>query len=95
MDPFEKYDMFFNGAMSTRSVTNSPGKYTGMDNGWTLALLEPVIVEFDKSIVDFPNIKRVAGGASNDQIPNLQHPENPVPALDLKNPHRHMGGMED
>jgi arylsulfatase len=66
-----------------------------MDNAWAMSLLEPVIVEFDKSIVDFPNIKRAAGGASNDLIPNLQHPENPVPALDLKKPGRHMGGMED
>ena len=48
-----------NGAMSSRALTNSPGKYTGMDNGWTLALLQPVIIEFDKSIVEFPNIKRV------------------------------------
>jgi transposase len=95
MDPYEKYDMFFNGAVATRAQTNSPGKYAGMDNGWAIALLEPVIVEFDKSIVDFPNIKRIAGGASNDQIPNLQNPENPVPALDLKKPHRHMGGMQD
>jgi len=66
-----------------------------MDNGWALSLLQPVIIEFDKSIVDFPSIKRVPGGASNDQIPNLQNPANPVPAMDLKNPHRTMGGMED
>ena len=29
MDPFEKYDMTFNGAMSTRLLTTSPGKYAG------------------------------------------------------------------
>ncbi len=29
IDPFEKYDMTFNGAMSTRQPTNSPGKYWG------------------------------------------------------------------
>jgi arylsulfatase len=73
MDPYEKYDMIFNGAMSSRATTTSPGKYAGMDNAWALALLQPVLVEFDKSIVDFPNIKRIAGGASNDQIPNLQN----------------------
>jgi hypothetical protein len=95
MDPYEKYDMFFNGAASIRSTTTSPGKYAGMDNAWAMALLEPVEVEFDKSIVDFPNIKRVAGGASNDLIPNLQNPANPVPALDLKKPFQHKGGMED
>ncbi|MGZ3444445.1 MAG: hypothetical protein ACXWK5_04585 [Myxococcaceae bacterium] len=36
IDPFEKYDMTFNGAMSTRQPTNSPGKYSGQDNGWVL-----------------------------------------------------------
>jgi arylsulfatase len=29
-------------------------------------LLEPVIVDFDKSIIKYPNIKRFPGGASND-----------------------------
>ena len=33
MDPFEKYDMIFNGAVATRSTTTSPGRYAGMDNG--------------------------------------------------------------
>ena len=42
----------------------------------------PVLVEFDKTIMKYPSIKRFPGGASNDLIPNLQHPENPVPALD-------------
>ena len=44
----------------------SPGKYAGQDNGWALALIYPVVMEFDKSIVDFPSIKRFPGGASND-----------------------------
>ncbi|HEY1863840.1 MAG TPA: hypothetical protein VGG77_09155 [Roseiarcus sp.] len=96
MDPFEKYDMVFNGAVATRSTTTSPGRYAGMDNGWVLSLIQPVIMEFDQSIVDFPNIKRFPGGASNDQIPNLQNPDNPVPALDLRPGQPHpMGGMED
>jgi hypothetical protein len=42
-----------------------------------------VILEFDKSIVDFPNIKRFPGGASNDMNPNLQNPANPVPLMDI------------
>jgi hypothetical protein len=33
MDPYEKYDMVFNGAVATRSTTTSPGRYAGMDNG--------------------------------------------------------------
>ena len=95
MDPYEKYDMTFNGAVATRSTTTSPGRYAGMDNGWALALLQPVIIEFDKSIVDFPSIKRIPGGASNDQIPNLQNPGNPVPNMDLTKPPHIKGGMED
>ena len=66
MDPFEKYDMTFNGAVSTRMPTTSPGRYAGYDNGWVLSLITLPIMEFDKSIVDFPNIKRFPGGASND-----------------------------
>ena len=95
MDPYEKYDMIFNGAVATRSTTTSPGRYAGMDNGWAASLVQPVLIEFDKSIVDFPNIKRVPGGASNDQIPNLQNPENPVPNMDLTKPRRTGGGIED
>jgi hypothetical protein len=41
----------------------------------------------------YPNIKRVPGGASTDLVPNLQHPENPVPLLkDQKEPHVGGGG---
>jgi arylsulfatase len=95
MDPFEKYDMIFNGAMAARFPKNSPGQYAGMDNGWALSLLQPVLLEFDKSIVDFPSIRRIPGGASNDQIPNLQNPDNPCPNLDFKKPTNTKGGMED
>jgi len=82
MDPFEKYDMVFNGAVSSRLPKSSPGQYAGEDNGWVLSLIYPVIVEFDQSIVKYPSIKRYPGGASNDLIPDLQHPENPVPLVD-------------
>ncbi len=93
IDPFEKYDMTFNGAMSTRQPTNSPGKYSGQDNGWVLSLVYPVLIEFDKTIMKFPNIKRFPGGASDDLRPNLQNPANPVPALDPKKPpHVKAGG---
>src|SRR6266700_3205910 len=88
MDPFEKYDMVFNGAMSSRMQKSSPGQYAGEDNGWVLALIYPVIIDFDTSIMKYPNIKRFPGGASNDLMPNLQHPENPVPALDPTKPVR-------
>jgi arylsulfatase len=81
MDPYEKYDMTFNGAAPARTLTTSPGRYSGQDNGWVLALIEPVIVEFDKTLLKFPNIRRFVGGASNDLKPDLQHPDNPVPLL--------------
>jgi arylsulfatase len=86
MDPFEKYDMTFNGATPARFDQPSPGKYAGQDNGWLLALIYPVVIEFDKSIIHYPNIKRFPGGASNDLRPNLQDPENPVPHMDVKKP---------
>ena len=50
--------MTFNGAVSTRTPTTSPGRYAGYDNGWVASLVSMPQMEFDKSIVDFPNIKR-------------------------------------
>jgi arylsulfatase A-like enzyme len=82
MDPYEKYDMVFNGAAPMRALSTSPGKYAGEDNGWAAALYSFVLADFDKTIMKYPSIKRFPGGASNDLIPDLQHPENPVPALD-------------
>ncbi|MET4295110.1 arylsulfatase A-like enzyme [Bradyrhizobium sp. LB8.2] len=90
MDPFEKYDMTFNGATPTRNPTSSPGRYAGMDNGWAASLLDLPLQEFNRSIVKYPNIKRFPGGASTDLLPNLQNPENPVPALDGNNPTRQL-----
>ena len=56
-------------------------------------LIEPVILDFDKSIMKYPSIKRFPGGASNDLIPNLQHPDNPCPLLKgQKEPHIGGGG---
>lgn len=83
MDPFENYDMTFNGAAATRLPTTSPGRYAGYDNGWVVSLIAVPIGEFDKSIVDFPNMKRFPGGASNDTSPDLQHPDNPLPLMDI------------
>jgi arylsulfatase len=77
--------MIFNGAGPSRVMTTSPGRYAGEDNGWTAALFSQALVAFDKSIMKYPSIKRFPGGASNDLVPNLQHPENPVPAIDPKN----------
>jgi hypothetical protein len=95
MDPFEKYDMSFNGAVSTRNPTSSPGRYAGMDNGWALSLMDLPLQEFNKSIIKYPSIKRFPGGASTDMVPNLQHPENPVPALDINKPQTHLKFVGD
>ncbi|MGZ6028679.1 MAG: hypothetical protein ACXWK5_04590 [Myxococcaceae bacterium] len=57
-----------------------------------MSLVYPVLIEFDKTIMKFPNIKRFPGGASDDLRPNLQNPANPVPALDLKKPPRVKAG---
>src|ERR1700730_5275901 len=91
MDPYEKYDMVFNGAAPYRVLSSSPGKYAGEDNGWVLSLIYPPILAFDKSIIKYPSIKRYPGGASTDLVPNLQHPENPIPLL-KDQPEPHIGG---
>jgi len=88
MDPYEKYDMTFPGALSTRLATTSPGRYTGEDNGWVLSLAYPVLIDFNKSIIKYPSIARCPGGASDDLRPNLQNPANPVPAMDPRKPPR-------
>jgi hypothetical protein len=92
MDPYEKYDMVFNGAAPARVLTSSPGKYTGEDNGWVLALIYPAIIDFDKSIIKYPNITRYVGGASTDLVPDLQHPNDPVPLLKDQIERLHIGG---
>jgi arylsulfatase len=86
MDPYEKYDMMFNGAVATRNPTSSPGRYAGMDNGWVGSLLGIVQTEFNKSIVQYPSIERAPGGASTDENPNLQNPKNPLPYDPMKLP---------
>ena len=91
MDPYEKYDMTFNGAADTRVLSSSPGKYAGSDNAWALALFYQTLVEFDKSIVKYPSIRRAPGGASNDLVPNLKDPANPLPYAD-PNKHPQVGG---
>ena len=58
-----KCHMMLNGAVSTRNPTSSPGRYAGMDNGWSISLLDTQFTEFNKSIVKYPNIKHFPGGA--------------------------------
>ena len=47
-----------------------------------VGLAGKVPIEFNKSIIKFPSIERVPGGAPSDLLPNLQNPENPVPLRD-------------
>ena len=86
MDPFEKYDMTFNGAAvcHPRHDHLAGPLRRRMTNGWALSLIEPVIADFDISVVDFPSIKRFPGGASGDMTPDLQNPANPMPLMDIK-----------
>jgi arylsulfatase len=56
-----------------------------------LSLIYPPVLDFDKSIMKYPSIKRFPGGASTDLVPNLQHPENPVQLL-KDQPEPHIGG---
>jgi hypothetical protein len=72
-------DGVFNGAVSTRNPPSSSGRYAGMDNGWALSLIDIPLSEFNKPIVNHPNIERFTDGASNDMIANLQSPKNPLP----------------
>jgi arylsulfatase len=95
MDLYEKYDMIFNGAAPARVLTSSPGKYSGEDNGWVLALIYQPMIDFDKSIIKYPNITR--WWCLDRPGPRVQHPENPVPLLkqqleEQKEPHIGGGG---
>jgi len=49
-------------------------------------LIYAAVMDFNKSTIEYPNIKRSPGGASNDWRPNLQTPENPLPFIDIKHP---------
>ena len=81
MDPYEKYDMTFNGAASTRRAVVIAGQVCGLGQRlgpWRM--FYQMLLEFDKSIVKYPSIRRVPGGASNDLVPNLKDSGEP-PAL--------------
>ena len=80
MDPYEKYNMIFNGAAPTNNPP-SQGRYAGEDNAWSGALYAIPLGEFDQSIIKYPNMRRFPGGASSDLVPNLQNIDDPVPAL--------------
>jgi hypothetical protein len=57
-----------------------------------LSLIYLPIIDFDKSLITYPNVTRYVGGASTDLVPDLQHPENPVPLLKDQIDRLHIGG---
>ena len=91
MDPYESYDMIFNGAVSIAGADDLAGPYSGEDNGWALALLEPVILAFNETIVNTRTSSDISVGHRTTWCRNLQTPENPVPLLDINNPPKTKG----
>jgi arylsulfatase A-like enzyme len=85
MDPGEQYDMIFNGAapIDARVLSNSPGKYSGADNGWAVALSSYVVGQVSDSFKKYPNIPTVLAGASlgadlpEFSLPNLAPSQQP------------------
>ena len=82
----EKYDMTFNGAVAARvpHPRRASMRARTMAGRWRCCISG--VIEFDKSIVEFPNIERIPGGASSDQVPNLRESEKPGADMDLKKP---------
>jgi hypothetical protein len=54
--------------MIERPGTKVPDPYEDLDvghrHGWALALIYQPMIDFDKSIIKYPNITRYVGGAS-------------------------------
>ena len=48
--------------------------------------LDIPLSEFNKSIVQYPSFTRFPGRASDDMLPSLQNPANPLPYDPLKFP---------
>ena len=59
---------------------HSPGRYAGQDNGWVLALIEPVILDFDKIDHEVSEHQAVPGrrlerpGSGPSDIPTIRFP---------------------
>ena len=80
------------GTCSVRLDFKLAGQICGPGQRLDLSLVYPVLIDFDKSIIKYPSIRRFPGGASTDLRPNLQDPSNPVPAMDPLKPPRIGGG---
>jgi hypothetical protein len=60
MDPYEKYDMTSMGPHLIACCRHRR-KYSGQDNGWALSLIEPIILDFDKSIMKISEHQAISG----------------------------------
>ncbi len=54
MDPYEKYDMTFNGAVSYRLASSCRGKVLRPGQRLVFSLIYPPLIEFDKLIIKYP-----------------------------------------
>jgi arylsulfatase len=77
MDPGEQYDMAFNGAAPKvqNQIGASPGRWSGQDGGWTMALAGKVMSDVIESFKKYPNVPTIPGGASlGSDIPEFVRP---------------------
>ena len=82
MDPFEKYDMTFNGAVSDAHADHFAGPLCrAMDNGWVFALILPRdgIRQIHRGLSEH---QAFPGGASNDMARSSGSGK-PVPLMDI------------
>ena len=42
-------------------LTTSPGRYAGQDNGWVAGLIGQVMLDFDKTIIKYPEHQALPG----------------------------------
>jgi hypothetical protein len=79
-------------SVGERAVDVAAGRFIGSSvrHSRALSLTDIPLTEFNKPLFRYPRryprIKRVPGGTSNDMIPNLQNPGNPLPYDPMKLP---------
>jgi len=67
MDPGESYDRFFNGAAPTSAggkLQTSPGRWSGSDTSWVVALAGVGLNKLNATFAKFPNIPIIPSGAT-------------------------------
>ena len=77
MDPWESYDMIFNGAAPKELgfIGTSLGRWSGQDGAWTMALAGKVMTDIVETFKKYPNIPTVPSGATlGADIPEFARP---------------------